>query len=211
MQKSYVVNGVSYQPRQKGGSNGNIGQHTITLSDDGEAWAQVAFGTYLNDASTKRTFFSNATARYVRLTAQSEAQGAGGQRSSVAELNVYSPDPSMDAGTFEPPPSADAAERGRWEMTVDLPIVPAAGALVRTGAVVLWSAYRPDLYSGGTGLTETVLWDPATQAVAQQTVTNTKHDSKQFSQFFFSFFFFCSWLKTVLALRLLKDACSGLS
>ncbi len=157
MQKSYVVNGVSYQPRQKGGSNGNIGQHTIALSDDGEAWAQVAFGAYLNDASTKRTFFSNATARYVRLTAQSEAQGAGDQWSSVAELNVYSPDPSLDAGAFEPPASA-AAELGRWEMTVDLPIVPAAGALVRTGAVVLWSAYRPDLYSGGTGLTETVLW-----------------------------------------------------
>lgn len=79
MQKRYIVNGVSYQPRQTGGSNGNIGQHTVTLSDDGETWAQVAYGTYLNDATTKRTFFSNATARFVRLTAQSEAQGGGGQ------------------------------------------------------------------------------------------------------------------------------------
>ncbi|KAK7748507.1 hypothetical protein SLS62_008547 [Diatrype stigma] len=178
MQKSYVVNGVSYQPRQTGGSNGNIGQHTVALSEDGETWAQVAYGTYLNDATTKRTFFSNATARYVRLAAQSEAQGGGSQWSSMAELNIYSPDPSLDGGALEPPASS-AATLGRWETTVDLPLVPAAAALTPAGAVVLWSAYRPDVYAGGTGLTQTVVWDPAAaaeQALAPQTVTDTGHD-----------------------------------
>ena len=173
MKKSYVVNGVSYQPRQGSGSNGNIGQHTVSLSADGETWTQVAFGTYLNDATTKRTFFSNATARYVRLAAQSEAQGRGDQYSSVAELNVYSPDPALDAAAFRPLPPATA---GRWEMTLDMPIVPAAAALVGEGTVILWSAYRPDLFSGGTGLTQTVVWNPSTQAVSQNTVSNTKHD-----------------------------------
>ena len=171
MKKSYVVNGLSYQPRQGSGSNGNIGQHTVSLSADGETWEQVAFGAYLNDGTTKRTFFSNATARYVRLTAQSEAQGQ--QFSSAVELNVYSPDPALDAAAFRPLPPATA---GRWEMTLDMPIVPAAAALVGEGTVILWSAYRPDLFSGGTGLTQTVVWNPSTQAVSQNTVSNTKHD-----------------------------------
>ncbi|RYP90595.1 hypothetical protein DL770_003262 [Monosporascus sp. CRB-9-2] len=171
MQRSYVVNGFSYQPRQ-GGSNGNIGQHTITLSNDGNTWSQVVFGTFLNDGTTKRSFFSNATARYIRITAQSEAQSAANQWSSMAELNVYSPDPSQDAAGFRPPPTS----QGRWATTIALPIVPAAVALSRTGEVVLWSAFRPDLFSGGTGITQTVHWDPTTQTVSQRSVANTRHD-----------------------------------
>jgi galactose oxidase len=78
--KSYVVNGISIQPRQDGSSNGNIGQHTLTLSNDGTTWSEpVAFGRYLNDKYTKYTFFSNTTARYVRLSIQSEAQSAANQ------------------------------------------------------------------------------------------------------------------------------------
>ncbi|RYP56446.1 hypothetical protein DL771_011765 [Monosporascus sp. 5C6A] len=171
MRQSYVVNGLSYQPRQ-GGSNGNIGQHTITLSNDGNNWSQVVFGTFLNDGTTKRSFFSNTTARYIRITAQSEAQSAANQWSSMAELNVYSPDPSQDAAAFRPPPTS----QGRWVTTIDLPIVPAAAALSRTGEVVLWSAFRPDLFSGGTGITQTVHWNPATQTVSQRSVANTRHD-----------------------------------
>ena len=167
------MNGLSYQPRQDGGSNGNIGQHTVSLSTDGETWEQVAFGAFLNDKTTKRSFFSNATARYVRLTAQSEAQGSNLQFSSAAELQVYSPDPALDAASFEPP---DPAVAGRWTTTLDLPLVPAAAALVPDGDVVLWSAYRPDLFSGGTGLTQTVVWNPNSEAVSQKTVSNTRHD-----------------------------------
>ncbi|RYP18718.1 hypothetical protein DL765_003740 [Monosporascus sp. GIB2] len=153
-------------------SNGNIGQHTITLSNDGNNWSQVVFGTFLNDGTTKRSFFSNATARYIRITAQSEAQSAANQWTSMAELNVYSPDPSQDAASFRPPPTS----QGRWTTTIDFPIVPAAAALSRTGEVVLWSAYRPDLFSGGTGITQTVHWDPTRQTVSQRSVANTRHD-----------------------------------
>ncbi|ORY71591.1 uncharacterized protein BCR38DRAFT_404658 [Pseudomassariella vexata] len=173
MTKGYVVNGISYQPRQDGNSNGNIGQHTITLSNDGTTWSDpVVFGTYLNDMTTKYTFFSNATARYIRLTAQSEAQGLNNQWSNVAELNVYSPDPSLNAGSFTPP----STNLGRWDVTIDLPIVPAAGSISSDNTVVFWSAFRPDLFSGGTGLTQTALWKPTSQTVTQQTVSNTAHD-----------------------------------
>ncbi|KAI3329036.1 copper radical oxidase [Xylariaceae sp. AK1471] len=173
MGKSYVINGVSYQPRQDGSSNGNIGQHTVTLSNDGTTWSSsVQFGTWLNDKTTKSTFFSNTTARYVRITAQTEAQGAGNQWSSIAELNIYSPNVNLNPSTFTPPPPS----QGRWDTTVVLPIVPAAGALSAQGNVVFWSAYRPDLFGGGTGQTLTALWTPSSQAVTQRTVTESHHD-----------------------------------
>ncbi|KAI0465821.1 hypothetical protein F4859DRAFT_507819 [Xylaria cf. heliscus] len=173
MKKSYVINGVSYQPRQDGSSNGNIGQHTVTLSNDGTTWSSpVQFGTWLNDKVTKSTFFSNATARYVRITAQTEAQGANNPWSSIAELNVYSPNVNLDASTFTPPPTS----QGRWESTVVLPIVAAAAALSAQGNVVFWSAYRPDLFGSGTGQTLTALWTPSSQTVTQRTVTESHHD-----------------------------------
>jgi galactose oxidase len=174
MQRSYVVNGISYQPRQGDSNNGHIGQHTVTVSNDGQTWSQpVAFGAYLNDDVTKYTFFTNTTARYVRLTAQSEAQDPANQWASAADFRVYSPNTSQNAGSFQPPPPAT---RGRWGATVDMQIVPAAGALASDGRVIFWSAYRPDLFGGGTGLTHTTVWDPSSQAVSQLVVSNTGHD-----------------------------------
>ncbi|KAI0189027.1 hypothetical protein F4808DRAFT_445829 [Astrocystis sublimbata] len=173
MKKSFVINGVSYQPRQDGNSNGNIGQHTVTLSNDGNTWTSpVQFGTWLNDRVTKSTFFSTTTARYVRITAQTEAQGNNNQWSSIAELNIYSPDASLGASTFQPPPTS----QGRWESTVVLPLVAAAGALSAQGNLIFWSAYRPDLFGGGTGQTLTALWTPSSQTISQHTVTETHHD-----------------------------------
>ncbi|KAJ3563332.1 hypothetical protein NPX13_g8239 [Xylaria arbuscula] len=173
MKKSYAINGVSYQPRQDGNSNGNIGQHTVTVSNDGTTWSNpVQYGAWLNDKTTKSTFFSNTTARYVRVTAQSEAQGANNPWSSIADLNILSPDVNLDASTFTPPPTS----LGRWESTLVLPIVPVAGALSAEGRLIFWSAYRPDLFSGGSGLTLTALWTPGSQTVTQHTVTETRHD-----------------------------------
>ncbi|KAJ2986355.1 hypothetical protein NUW58_g5069 [Xylaria curta] len=148
-------------------------QHTVTLSNDGTTWSSpVQFGTWLNDRVTKSTFFSNTTARYLRITAQTEAQGANNQWSSMAELNVYSPDVNLDASAFRPPPIS----QGRWDSTVVLPLVAAAGALSAQGNVIFWSAFRPDLFGGGTGQTLTALWTPSSQTVTQRSVTETRHD-----------------------------------
>lgn len=173
MQKSYIVNGISYVTRQDGNSNGNIGQHTITISNDGATWTSpISFGNFQNDAETKDIFFANATARYVRLSAQSEAQGVNNQWSSMAEFNVYSPNPNLDASGFIPP----SPSQGKWGPSIVLPVVGGAVALRADNTVVFWSAFRPDLYSGGTGLTQTAIWNPTGQNVSQVTVSNTGHD-----------------------------------
>lgn len=85
-----------------------IAQHTVTLSLDGTDWTlPVAFGTFLNDNTTKYTFFTPKTARYVRLTAESEAEG--GSYVTVAELGLYTPSPAII------PSTGDVAVQGDGE------------------------------------------------------------------------------------------------
>ncbi|KAF2014579.1 carbohydrate-binding module family 32 [Aaosphaeria arxii CBS 175.79] len=167
MKQSFSVNGVSYQPRQDGSGNGRIGQHRIELSADGQSWGQpVAIGTYVNDATTKRTTFIARSARYVRITALSEAQGANNPWTSAAEINVFT----------EANYRSRSGWSGIWLNTVDIPIVPAAAANLPNGKVLLWSAYRIDDFGGGTGQTQTAVYDPTTGEVTQRLVTNNQHD-----------------------------------
>lgn len=84
---SQLLNGFSYLPRQDGKKNGNIGQYTIELSLDSSTWTLVANDTFIDDDSPKQTGFANTQARYVRLTAHTEA-GNRGSWSSAAEFGV---------------------------------------------------------------------------------------------------------------------------
>lgn len=167
MKTARYVNGLSYQPRQDGSPNGNIGQHKIYCSTDGNNFgAALVIGTYRNDGQTKTSVFPASNCRYIRLTSQTEVNGK--PWSSAAEINILSA-----AG---PPPSG--AGVGSWGPTIDIPVVPVS-ALVEhgTGKVLVWSSYADDRFTGGNGgFTITATYDPATATVSQRTVTNTQHD-----------------------------------
>ena len=167
MKKSFNVNGLTYLPRQDGSSNGNIGQHSIQISTDGATWTEVAKGTYLDDSSLKTTPFTTIPARYVRIIAQTEA-GNRGAWTSAAEINV------LAAVTYAKPPT----NLGILGTTVDFPIVPAAAAVLTNGKVLLWSSWKALDFGegGGSGTTQTAIYDPATGTVLQRTVTETQHD-----------------------------------
>ncbi|KAI9167883.1 Galactose oxidase [Paramyrothecium foliicola] len=170
MKQRFVVNGISYQPRQDGNSNGIIGRHRIAISDNGQAWSTVAEGIYLSDNTVKYSFFTVSTARYVRITALSEIQGQ--QFASIAEVNVYTPVPAVSLSNFAPvPPSL-----GRWGATIDLPIVPAAASITADDIVVFWSAFRADEFSGGNSITYTATYNPSNKAIQNIQVTNIQHD-----------------------------------
>lgn len=167
MQTSRYVNALTYQPRQDGSFNGNIGEHKIYLSNDGVNWGSpVAIGTYLNDATTKRTAFANTNARYVRLSQSSEANG--NQWGSAAEINVEE----------APGPPPNPAGVGSWGPTIDFPLVPVAIALEpTTGKVLTWSSYDGSYFTGSPGgKTVTATYDPNSQIVSQRIITNTNHD-----------------------------------
>lgn len=86
------INGFTYLPRQDvkpgGFINGNIGRHDIEISVDNSRWIAVISQTVYADTATLKTeVFTAIQARYVRITAFTEA-GNRGPWTSAAELGV---------------------------------------------------------------------------------------------------------------------------
>jgi galactose oxidase len=166
MQSSYNINAISLQPRPSDNANGRIGGHKVEVSTDNTSWQLAAVGTYNNDATTKKTSFVARPARYVRITATSEAQSAANQWTTIAEINIF-----QDTA-YTPP----AVGKGLWERTVDFPLVPAAVSLLPDGKVLMWSAFAKDNFGGQRGFTQTGIYDPTTGESSQLQVSNTQHD-----------------------------------
>ena len=168
LQTTFDLHGLNYTPRQdQVVPQGNIGEHRIEVSLDNEKWTPVATGTWRDDKTSKVTQWDGATARYIRLTALTEA-GNRGPWASAAEIH-----PLISTSYTPPPPS-----QGRWGEVIEFPLVPVLIALVPgQGKILAWSSYAPDSYAQDKrGQTVTATYDPATGFVTQETVTNTHHD-----------------------------------
>ncbi|KAL8800932.1 MAG: hypothetical protein Q9182_004814 [Xanthomendoza sp. 2 TL-2023] len=168
MQESYAVRGLSYLPRQDpGNQQGNIGQHQIEVSIDGNSWTVVARGTWADDGRMKTSNWRAVMGRYLRLTALSEA-GNRGPWATAAEIQ-----PIIQSTFMAPAPES----AGQWGETIDLPLVAVAAALVPgTSEVLLWSAWNADTFFDGNGKTVTATFNPSSGLVTQSTVSNTGHD-----------------------------------
>lgn len=72
------IKGVSYLPRQDGGTNGDVGRYEIFVSLDGENWGEpVASGEFSAGKAEKRVLFAAPVeARFVRFRALSSQNGA---------------------------------------------------------------------------------------------------------------------------------------
>jgi galactose oxidase len=160
MKAANTVTGLSYLPRQDASRNGSIGQYRIQRSTNGTTWITAATGTWIDSKAVKTVTFTAGSARYVRLTALKEAGGRG-PWSSAAEINILGQD--------------STPVLGRWSAPVGFPLVPGSAAMLSNGRLLLWSADRVNAF-GGTGRTITAVYNPATRAVTQRTVTNTGHN-----------------------------------
>ncbi len=82
------MKGFTYTPRQGGGSNGNVKEYEIFVSQDGKNWGEaVQKGTFANNLSAKKVMFSKPVkARYIRFRALSEQNGQ--EYASCAEFNL---------------------------------------------------------------------------------------------------------------------------
>ncbi|MFG2990450.1 discoidin domain-containing protein [Streptomyces sp. NPDC048257] len=99
MHRTAVVSALVYRPRADG-PNGRVGEYSISVSPDGLSWASpVATGTLADDASAKTLGFAPQGARFVRLTALTEAGGRGSW-SSAAEMDLLG-DPGTPAATID--------------------------------------------------------------------------------------------------------------
>ncbi|WP_367820023.1 discoidin domain-containing protein [Streptomyces sp. LMG1-1-1.1] len=115
MHRTTVVSALVYQPRAAG-INGRVGEYSISVSTDGRSWGSpVATGTLADDGSAKTLGFAPQGARFVRLTAVTEA-GNRGPWSSAAELNLLG-DPGTPAATVDLPRTGWTATASDEETT----------------------------------------------------------------------------------------------
>jgi galactose oxidase len=160
------VDSLYYLPRQDGSPNGRIGVYQVSVSTDGTNFVAVTAGIWADDATQKVAYFIPTSARYIKLTGYSEA-GNRGPWSSAGEINV------SNGGGYIPLPNG----KGKWGPTINFPLVPVAASVQpNTGKVVAWASWSPVTFSANLGQTVTALYDPATQKVTQEVVTNTGHD-----------------------------------
>jgi galactose oxidase len=102
------VSGLTYLPRQDASHNGDIGEYLISVSLNGRHWGTpVATGTWADDKTPKTVEFGGVTARYVRLTALTEA-GDRGPWTSAAGI-----------GLLGNPPAGPALPRTGWTVSAD--------------------------------------------------------------------------------------------
>jgi galactose oxidase len=154
------VSGFRYLPRSNS-SNGRVGAYSNDVSLNGTTWSVVTSGAWPDTSAEKTVNFTAVNARYVRLTATTEA-GNRGPWSSAAEINLLGPPPG---GTL-----------GSWGPTINFPIVPVAAALLPGNRLLTWSAYSPNNFGGSNGYTQTSILNLTTGAVSQTQVANTGHD-----------------------------------
>ncbi len=162
------IAGFRYLPRPDL-PDGRVGSFEIRVSTDGTTWSTpVAHGTWPDTSAEKSATFTAVPARYVRLTATTEA-GNRGPWSSAAEINLI-------AGTT-PAPAANGPEINLMAGTTPAPA--ATGVLPRTG----WVASASDQeVTGMNGRASNVLdgsattiwhsvWSPAPKAPLPHTIT----------------------------------------
>ncbi|KAH7064347.1 ricin-type beta-trefoil lectin domain/galactose oxidase domain-containing protein [Paraphoma chrysanthemicola] len=165
------VTGVTYLPRQDvpagGQIYGNIGLHTVETSTNSVNWVLASRSTYVDDATMKRETFAAVAARYVRVTALTEA-GNRGQWTSAAEFGVL----ILSTDTVIKPPNV-----GSWSPVISLPLVAAGAFLIpESGKLLLFSASGRTDFESAKGNTQTATYDPTTGAVSQRNVQETGHD-----------------------------------
>ncbi|KAF4124286.1 galactose oxidase [Geosmithia morbida] len=165
LQETYSVGALVVLPKISiTGQDGLITEHKVFLSRDAENWGEpVAYGMWPDSNRMRMSAFELSQARYVRLVAQT----AGDSTVTISEINVYANLYSIDQD-----PS-----KGVWGPTLDLPVVPAAGAQEGSGQIMLWSSWDDDqFHSTPGGKTAMALWDFRTNQVSKRVVTDSQHD-----------------------------------
>jgi galactose oxidase len=163
MHSTHVVSGLSYLPRRDSSMAGTIGKYAVYVSGDGTNWGSpVAKGTWANNRTMKEAVFPAVSARFVRLTALTEA-GNRGPWTSAAEINIHGPAPTVAAG-------------GKWGAPIGFPLVPISAVMLPNNKLLTFSAL--DTMSSSKvrdAITKVAILDLKTGKVTEPINVNTHH------------------------------------
>ncbi|MBQ8355240.1 MAG: S-layer homology domain-containing protein [Oscillospiraceae bacterium] len=84
----YMVDGLRYQPRQSGSTNGTITEYDIQVSDDGVNFRSVTSGNWANNTSWKGADFDAVQVKFVRLVAVNAITDNSYVFASAAEIRL---------------------------------------------------------------------------------------------------------------------------
>ena len=163
MHGTHRVTGLAYLPRQDGNSNGDIGRYSISVSSNGRTWGKpVASGKWADDATEKYAVFKARSARFIRLTALTEA-GRNGPWTSAAEINVLGVAPSVAAG-------------GKWSAPIGFPIVPVSAVMLPNDKLLTFSAVDDMAFTKtADAITNVAVLDLKTDRVTEPAGVDTNH------------------------------------
>ncbi|KAJ6127781.1 galactose oxidase precursor [Penicillium samsonianum] len=173
------VNGLSMLPLMDKDARGQVAKHEVYLSNDKRDWKRVAYGLWGWNKSLKLAVFEPEVAKYVKLIAKGEAPLGKSPDTKYPETWTSIVDIAIYAVDFIIPRDPS---RGTWGPTLDLPIVPVAGAhtavnRVNNGDIILWSAWADNqFFASPGGETFTTTWDPIKEDIFQASVANNEHD-----------------------------------
>lgn len=165
---SYLPRQDIYQPTGVMHSNGRIGQFSIHVSTDGTTWGSpVASGTWSDTSHEKIDTFTAVTARYVRLTANTEA-GNRGPWASAGEIQVH--------GSSIPAPSVG----GKWDDRIlNFPLVPASAVVLGNNKLLTFAGYDDRTWTGAgypqLAFTRVSIFDLNTNTFSNPSTVDTDH------------------------------------
>ena len=164
MKKTQIVTAYTYAPRQDTATsrNGTIGSYKIDTSLDGATWQPNVNGSWADNEGLKTVRLMPVSARYVRLTALTEA-GNRGPWSTASEVYVHGQDVS-------------AATGGSWSNPIGFPLVPTMAAVLPNNKLLVFSAYTATNFNRtGNAVTKIAILDLNTNSLVQPPDVNTNH------------------------------------
>ncbi|KAK3373687.1 bleached galactose oxidase [Lasiosphaeria ovina] len=147
-------------------AGGSVRQHQVEVRTQTGDWQPVAFGAWRNGSIVTAATFEPRLAQFVRLSVRDTHKDANFV--AISDINVY---------TLSAVPAA-VAGGGRWNYTLNFPLVPVTAFLNPiTRQLVTLASYAPDRFENDKHH-NTVLatWDPASGNITDELIGQTKHD-----------------------------------
>ncbi|KAF2001301.1 carbohydrate-binding module family 32 [Amniculicola lignicola CBS 123094] len=167
LKRLYNVQSLGVMPSKTFSDGGAVYKHRVDVSANKEDWTTVAMGTWRDYYAENYATFEPRPAQWVRLTVIESAKKA--KYVAVSDINIFYVDSIP----------ASVSNGGRWNITLDFPIVPVTAFVNPLNhEVTVQSAYMADGFDCcvNSKSTYSATWNPKTGIITEEVISDTAHD-----------------------------------